>query len=101
MTTTQRIQAILKACGYTAATLAADLEVSRSVARRILSTTSEYFMNDALLISSKLNVSIDFLCGDYEPGKRLETQAARRARQGQLQREAAVQHGKESDGDSA
>jgi transcriptional regulator with XRE-family HTH domain len=51
--------------GYTPKTLAAALNVSTKVAKRILYGSGPLWSNDVILICDKLNVQLDLLCG-YE-----------------------------------
>jgi len=61
-------RAILQAYGYTTRTLALDLDVSYSVARRILHGNNGLSFGDIILLSNALEVSPNFLCPFGEPG---------------------------------
>lgn len=59
---------ILRAIGYTPATLANDLEITISVARRILSDTGGIYYSDLMKLVRLLDISPNTLCGFYAPG---------------------------------
>jgi transcriptional regulator with XRE-family HTH domain len=60
------VREFLKEKGYTTKTLAENLSVSVSVARRILNGNAELFVRDILALCNFLNISLDELT-EYRP----------------------------------
>ena len=73
---------LLLAYGYTTETLAIDLDVKQSEARRILHGKGDLMLSDIGLLANALDASVNFLSGIDEPGTVRKNRQERASRNG-------------------